>query len=230
MKKNLWVLLVLVLLPVFSASLAAQEDKFTYLIENGARMTRENQVDKVLDMIRELPLEKKSDFRIKVIENFANFKGYAMTRRREYGERWKLSYNSMILSGDKSATPILVEFLKDENHYVRDRAAVALGYIGDERALEDLNRVSDQDEKGLIRRRAQWAHDQIGAIKCPEKSEEGATEMVTVTGSRYEPMYYHKPDCRRVTGVVYLGAKREISKKDALRQGYGPCPECMGGK
>ena len=230
MRKNLWILLTLVLLLVLSASLAAQEDKFTYLVENGARMTRENQVDKVLDMIRELPSERKSDFRIKVIENFANLKGYVMTRRREYGERWKLSYNSLILSGDKSATPILVELLKDENHYVRDHAAAALGYIGDERALEELKRVSDQDEKGQVRRRAQWAHDQIGAIKSSGKFEEGATEKVTVTGSRYDPMYYHKPDCRRVTGVVYLGAIREISKRDALRQGYGPCPECMGGK
>jgi hypothetical protein len=230
MEKNLGILLILVLLLVFSTSSAAQEDKFTYLIENGAKMTRENQVDKVVDMIRGLSLENKSDFRIKVIENFANLKGYVITKRREYGERWKLSYSSMILSGDKSATPILVELLKDENHYVRDHAAAALGYIGDERALEELKRVSDQDEKGKVRRRAQWAYDQIGAIKPSEKFEEGATEKVIVTGSRYEPMYFHKPDCRRVTGSVYLSAIKEISKRDALREGYVPCPDCMGGK
>lgn len=230
MKQNLEMLLTLVLLLIFTAFSSAQEEEFTSLIENGARMIRENQVDKVLDMIRELPLEKKSDFRIKVIENFANLKGYVMTKRREYGERWKLSYNSMILSGDKSATPILLELLKDENHHIRDYAAVALGYIGDERALEDLRRVSDQDENGRVRRRAQWAYDQVGAIKPSGKLEEGTTEKVIVTGSRYEPMHFHKPDCRRLRGVVYLSAMKEISKREALREGYVPCPECMGGK
>jgi len=230
MKQNLEILLALVLLLIFSASSAAQEDKFTSLIENGAKMIRENQVDEVVDMLRELPLEKKSDIRIKVIENFANLKGYVMTKRREYAERWKLSYKSVILSGDKSTTPILVELLKDENHYVRDYAAAALGYMGDERALEELQRVSDQDEKGKVRKRAQWAHDQISAKNPSGKSEEGATEKVIVTGSRYEPMYFHKPDCRRVTGVVYQGTIKEISKRDAVREGYGPCPECMGGK
>jgi len=230
MKRNLSVLLTLVLLLAFSASSAAQEDNFTYLIENGAKMISENQVDSVLDKIRELPLEKKSDTRIKVIENFANLKGYVMTKRREYGERWKLSYKSVILSGDKSATPILVELLRDEDQYVRDYAAAALGYMGDERALEELQRVADQDEKGKVRKRAQWAHDQISAKNPSAKSEEGAIEKVIVTSSKYEPMYYHKPDCRRVTGVIYLGAIREISKRDALRQGYGPCPECMGAK
>lgn len=230
MKKNLGILLTLVLLLVFSASSAAQEDKFTYLIENGPKMIGANQFDKILDMIRELPLEKRSDFRIKVIENFAYLKGYVMTKRREYADKWKLFYNTMLLSGDKSATLILVEFLKDGDHYVRDYAATALGYIGDERALEELKRVSDQDEKGKVRRRAQWAYDQIGAIKPSEKLEEGATEKVTVTGSRYEPMYFHKPDCRRVRGSVYLSAIKEISKRDALKEGYVPCPECMGGK
>jgi hypothetical protein len=230
MKKNLGILLTLVFLLVFSTSGAAQEDRFTYLIENGAKLTRENQIDKVLDMIRELPSEKKSDIRIKVIENFANLKGYVVTKRREHAERWKLSYNSMILSGDKSATPILVELLKDENHYVRDHAAAALGYIGDERALEELKKVSEQDEKGKVRRRAQWAYDQIGAIKPSGKYEEGATEKVTVIESNYEPKYFHKPDCRRVTSSVYLSAIKEISKRDALRQGYVPCPDCMGGK
>jgi hypothetical protein len=231
MKKDLEILLAVVLLLVFSVSGAAQEDKFTYLIENGPKMIGENQVDKVLDMIQELPLEKKSDFRIKVIENFANLKGYVMSRRREYGQRWKLSYNSMILSGDKRATPILVELLKDENHYVRDHAAAALGYIGDERALEELKRVSDQDEKGKVRRRAHWAYDQIGAIK-PGNVEEGLTEKVTVIESRYvfEPKYFHKPDCRRVRTFFDQSAIKGISKRDALKEGYAPCPDCMGEK
>jgi hypothetical protein len=33
--------------------------RFTYLIENGARTIRENEFERVLDMIGELPSEKK---------------------------------------------------------------------------------------------------------------------------------------------------------------------------
>ena len=42
-------------------------DKFSYLIENGVRMLRENEFEKVLDMIGELPLEKKGDSRIRTL-------------------------------------------------------------------------------------------------------------------------------------------------------------------
>jgi hypothetical protein len=232
MKKELSILLVSILLLLFSVSGSAQEDKFTYLIEDGPKMIRENQVDKVFDMIRELPSEKKSDFRIKVIENFAYLKGYLLTKRRGYGDRWKLFYNTMLLSGDRSATPVLLEFLKDGDHYVRDYAVTALGYIGDERALDELKRISDQDEKGKVRRRAKWAHEQIAGIKPSEKSEEGSTEKVTVIGSRYtaEPKYFHKPDCRRVRTFFDQSAVKEISKREALKEGYTPCPDCMGVK
>jgi hypothetical protein len=83
-----------------------------------------------------------------------------------------------------------------------------------------------------VRRRAQWAYDQIGAIRPSEKSDEGLTEKVTVIESGYggEPKYFHKPDCRRVRTFFNQSAIREISKGDALRKGYSPCPDCMGGK
>jgi len=227
MQKGLGILLILILLLVFSASGAAQEDKFTYLIENGAKMIRENQFDKVVEMIREVPLEKKSDFRIKVIENFAYLKGYVMTKRRVYGEKWKLFYNTMILSGDKSATPILVELLKDDNPYVRAYTAKALGYIGDEKALEELKRVSDQDENMKVRRRAKWAYEQIAGIKPSGEFEEGSEERVVVITHPYEPKYFHKPDCSRVRTFGITSGIKEMSKREALRDGYTPCPYCM---
>jgi hypothetical protein len=125
----------------------------------------------------------------------------------------------------------LVELLKDEDHYVRDHAAAALGYIGDERALEELKRVSDQDEKGKVRRRAQWAYDQIAAMK-PGAVEEGSKEKVTILESSYagEPKYFHQPDCFRVKTRGPTSSVREISKRQALKEGYIPCPDCMRGK
>src|SRR4030067_350375 len=76
-------------------------DKFTYLIENGARMIRGNEFEKVLDMIGELPSEKKGDFRVKALENSAYLKGYVVTKNKVYGKKWEVSYKSLIYSTDK---------------------------------------------------------------------------------------------------------------------------------
>ena len=171
MKKSLGISLILILFLVFSASGASQEDKFTDLIENGPRMIRENDFEKVFSIIRELPLEKKADFRVRVIENFAYLKGYLVIKNKQYGEKWKVDYKPIVYTRDKSATPILVELLKDGDPYVRNYTANTLGYIGDERALEELKRVSEQDENEKVKRKAQWAYDQIAVIKRSGKAE-----------------------------------------------------------
>jgi len=59
------------------------QDKFSYLIENGARMIRENEFEKVLIMIGELSSEKKWNFRVKVFENSAYLKGYLVTKKKD---------------------------------------------------------------------------------------------------------------------------------------------------
>jgi hypothetical protein len=147
-------------------------DKFTYLIENGARMIRENEFEKVLDMIGELPPEKKGDFRAKALENSAYLKGYVVTKNEVYGKKWEFSYKSLIYSTDKTATPILVELLRDDNLYVRAFTAKALGFIGDKRALDELKRVADKDKSSRVRSRAKWAYEQISGGKLPKESPE----------------------------------------------------------
>jgi hypothetical protein len=68
--------------------------------------------------------------------------------------------------------------------------------------------------------------------KTSEKFEEKLTEKVTVLETRYgfEPKYFHKPDCRRVRTFSDQSGIKEISKREALKGGYTPCPWCMGGK
>jgi hypothetical protein len=144
-------------------------DRFTYLIENGARMIREKDFEKVLDMIGELPLEKKGDFRVKALENSAYLKGYVVTKNKVYGKKWQVSYKSLIYSTDKSATPILVELLRDDNLYVRAFTAKALGFIGDKRALDELKRVAEKDKSSRVRSRAKWAYEQISGNKISKE-------------------------------------------------------------
>jgi hypothetical protein len=147
-------------------------DKFTYLIENGARMIRENEFEKVLDMIGELLPEKKGDFRAKALENSAYLKGYVVTKNEVYGKKWEFSYKSLIYSTDKTATPILVELLRDDNLYVRAFTAKALGFIGDKRALDELKRVAEKDKSSRVRSRAKWAYEQISGAKLSKESPE----------------------------------------------------------
>jgi len=145
-------------------------DQFSYLIENGAKMIRENEYEKVLNMIGELSSEKKADFKVGVIENFAYLKSYLATKNKEHGKKWKVDYKSMVYSGDKTATPVLIEFLQDVDPYVRLCAAKALAYIGDERALEELKRVAGQDTNSKVRSGAKWAYEHISGGKFPKES------------------------------------------------------------
>jgi len=145
-------------------------DQFSYLIENGAKMIRENEYEKVLNMIGELSSEKKADFKVGVIENFAYLKSYLATKNKEHGKKWKVDYKSMVYSGDKTATPVLIEFLQDVDPYVRLCAAKALAYIGDERALEELKRVAGQDTNSKVRSIAKWAYEHISGGKFPKES------------------------------------------------------------
>ena len=147
-------------------------DVFNALIEKGAKMIRENEFEKVLDWIGELPQEKKLDFRVKVLENSAYLKGYVVTKNKIYGKKWQAYYKTMLYSGDKIATPILLELLRDGNLYVRAFTAKALGFLGDQRALEELKRVADQDESRRVRSRAKWAHEQISGGKTPKEPVE----------------------------------------------------------
>jgi len=143
------------------------QDKFSYLIENGARMIRENEFERVLIMIGELSSEKKWNFRVKVLENFAYLKGYLVTRKKDYEKKWGDYYDTMCYSGDKTATIILIDLLKDSDFYMRAFTAMALGYLGDQSALVELERIAIQDQNSKVRSRAREAYNKISGKKLP---------------------------------------------------------------
>ncbi len=142
-------------------------EKFSYLIENGSKMIRENDFEKVFSMIRELPPEKRTDFRVRVIENSAYLKGYLVIKKDEYGRKWQADYKPMLYTGDKSATSILIDLLKDSDPYMRAFTARALGYLGDHSALVELERVATQDQNSKVRSRAGEAYHKISGKKLP---------------------------------------------------------------
>ncbi len=173
--------LMILAVPMITESGFAQtgekaSDTFIYLIENGARMIRENEFEKVLDMIGDLPPEKKGDFRTKVLESSAYLKGYVITKNKVYGKKWEVSYKSLIYSTDKSATPVLVELLSDNNLYVRAFTAKTIGFIGDKRASEELKRVAENDDSSRVRSRAKWAYEQISGGKLRKELAEEKDE------------------------------------------------------
>lgn len=148
------------------------QDPFPYLIENGSRMIRENEVEKIFNLLERLPPEKRSDFRIRVIENFTNLKAYLITKKREYGKKWQSDYKPMVYTGNKSATPILMDLLKDRDPYIRAFTARALAYLGDQNALETLKQLSQSDPNSKARSRAKWAYEHLSGGKLPKKDLE----------------------------------------------------------
>ena len=183
--KRLRICLVTVLLPFIFLSFIpitgfAQEGKeekketldvFSYLVENGSKMIRENDFEKVLGMIRELPPDKKSDFRVRVLENFAYLKGYLMIKDTEYGKKWQNDYKPMCYSLFKTANPILVDLLKDDNPYIRAFTSRALGFLGDHTALPELERLSTNDPNDKVRLRAREGYYRISGTRLPDEYE-----------------------------------------------------------
>jgi hypothetical protein len=82
------------------------QDKFSYLIDNGSRMIRENEFEKVLNIIGELSSEKKWDFKVKVLENSAYLKGYLVTKKM-----------SMVRSGRFITRPCAILGIRQQRPY-----------------------------------------------------------------------------------------------------------------
>jgi hypothetical protein len=228
MKNYVGILLFSIILMFFSISESAQEDKFSYLIENGVKMIKERDFEKVLNRIDELPSKRKGDFRVKVLQSFAYLKGYMVTSKKEYVNRWKAYYNSMLQSGDKTATPMLIELLKDDDFYVRLYTAKALGLIGDQRALEELKKVEEQHKNVKVRSGAKWAYEKLVEGKSSKKSEKKFVVCSIPTATTCDG-YYHSSNCLRVTNMI-PNLRKELSEREALESGYAPCPFCMKGK
>jgi HEAT repeat protein len=165
--------LLLFLVPLTGFTQEAKEvrketlDKFSNLIENGARMIRENEIEKVFNLIEDLPQEKRGDFRVRVIKNFANLKAYLISKNKEYGKKWQEDYKPLCFTGDKTATSILIDLLRDNDPYMRAFTLRALGFLGDQTALEPIKNLANQDPNEKVRLRAREAFKRITGYDLP---------------------------------------------------------------
>lgn len=130
-------------------------------------MIRENEFEKVLSMIEELPPFRKTDFRVRVLENFAYLKGYLITKKKEYGKKWQDDYKPLCYTKDKSAISILIDLLKDNDPYIRAFTARALGFLGDSTALDTIREVANRDPNQKVRERAREAYKRITGHDLP---------------------------------------------------------------
>ncbi len=164
-KFTFFILLLLLNYPIVFAQ--ETSEKFSLLIENGSRMIRENEIEKVFNLIKDLTPEKRSDFRVRVIENFANLKAYLISNKKEYGKKVQEDYKPLCYTKDKSATPILIDLLKDNDPYIRAFTARALGFLGDHTSLEALREVANQDPNRKVRLRAREGYKRITGHDLP---------------------------------------------------------------
>ena len=136
-----------------------------FLIKNGPKLIAEGEYKRVLELIEDLPGERRGQSQIQTLACFANLKGWVS--RRDQGCKlswWNLRQN-LVNSRDNEPTPLLVTFLKDEDPYLRLYAAELLSHIGDKRALKDLREVGENDENHKVRRYAKRAYEQISGEK-----------------------------------------------------------------
>jgi hypothetical protein len=150
---------------------ASQGAGIDALIQQGPVSVAQGDYKGVLDTIAALPEEERNNIQIRTLECFANLKGWVSdkdpVRKMDWwGLRIKLMY-----VGDSEATPVSVAFLKDPNPYMRKYAAELLGYIGDDRALDDLSAVKENDDNSGVRKYATWAYKQISAGLTPVTSD-----------------------------------------------------------
>lgn len=67
----------------------------------------------------------------------------------------------------------LIRALADPDEIIRQAAAEALGSVGDERAMEPLERLKFSDSDAEVRRAASLAHAQVAARLAAKRSIEG---------------------------------------------------------
>jgi hypothetical protein len=137
------------------------------LIQQGPVLIAEGNYKRVLDMIAALPVKEKNNIQVRTIECFANLKGWLINRDPVYKMDWWGLRLKLIYVGDRGATPVLVTFLENADPYMRKYAADLLSYIGDERALDALKAVQENDDNSGVRRYARKAYEQISGGLTP---------------------------------------------------------------
>ncbi len=135
------------------------------LVQKGPTLIGKGEYSRVLELIEDLPGQRRRHVQVQTLECFANLKGWVSDRDRTCKSRWWNLREKLINSGDNEATPVLVIFLRDENPWLRVYAAELLGHIGDKRALKDLREAGENDENRKVRAYAKKAYERISGEK-----------------------------------------------------------------
>jgi hypothetical protein len=144
-----------------------QEASVDVLLQQGSALVKAGDYKRVLDLIEGVPEQARNDIQIRTLECFANLKGWVSAKDPVYKTDWWGMRMKLMYEGDSEPTPLLVAFLQDPDPYVRKYAAELLGYIGDQRALEQLSTVQEEDDNSGVRKYAGWAHEQISSGQTP---------------------------------------------------------------
>lgn len=143
------------------ASVKEREPKtstpLTDLISHGPQLLQENRHIEVLEQIDKLSDKERQNINVKVLESFAYLRKWIYQKDKISKTHWGNLYKVLESSGDRGATRLLMRIAKDPEEWTRLYAVSLLGSIGDQRALKDLQRISDSDPNWRIRRNARKA-------------------------------------------------------------------------
>jgi serine/threonine protein kinase len=127
------------------------------LVDRGPVLLRENNQTKLLEDIDKLSTAERQDTKIIILECFAHLKNWILLKDKNSKAAWANLYKLLEHSEDRTATPLLIEIVKDSENWTRLYAVVLLGNIGDRRALNDLEGIAANDPNWKIRRSARKA-------------------------------------------------------------------------
>jgi len=93
---------------------------------------------------------------------------------------------------DKDAIPNLINLLSDRRESVRVDAAAALGYIGEESAVDALNKTLLNDESPVVRYAAVLASVRIGSKKSIDAFKQSFEQETDPFIKDFMQKYYEK--------------------------------------
>jgi serine/threonine protein kinase len=124
------------------------------LVERGPSLLRQNKYTELIKDINKLPTVERQSTNIKVLECFAHLKNWILMKDNNSKAMWGNLYKVLQHSEDRTATPLLIQMIKDPEDWTRLYAVALLGNIGDQRALGDLRKIAANDSNSKIRKSA----------------------------------------------------------------------------
>jgi hypothetical protein len=124
------------------------------LVDKGPALLRENNHTKLIEDINKLSTAERQNTKIMILECFAHLKNWISLKDKKSKDTWGNRYKVLQHSEDRTATPLLIQIIKDPEVWTRLYAVALLGNIGDRRALDDLREIAANDSSSKIRNTA----------------------------------------------------------------------------